>query len=200
MRPGSAEGPIVDTHMAARPRLCPVQPDRCQCVCRGRAQSRAARFVRRSCDQREHFRRRTFTAKESAAPLDGPPALIGAGDRVTASNHILREAGPVAPGAEQSPAHSPLRTRWSRSPSPTHTSPALCVHNSRSDCAGSSRAWRAEGAPLKPLKKVVTGIHRAHSSRTFVAHIRRAQDCTVRKCAKMFRWHLSNPRERAGVS
>jgi hypothetical protein len=31
--------------------------------------------VRRSCDQREHPRRRTFTAKESSAPLDGSPPL-----------------------------------------------------------------------------------------------------------------------------
>jgi bifunctional DNase/RNase len=49
-------------YQSARPSLCPVQPDRCQWVCRARAQSRAARFVRRSCDQREHPRRRTFTA------------------------------------------------------------------------------------------------------------------------------------------
>jgi hypothetical protein len=57
-------------------RGCSVQPDRCQWVCRGRAPSRASAVCARVEDAtKERPRRRTFTAKESSAPLDGPPAL-----------------------------------------------------------------------------------------------------------------------------
>jgi hypothetical protein len=38
----------------------------------------------------------------------------------------------------------------------THSSPALRVFSSRSLCAGSARAWRAESAPLMIVKKVLT--------------------------------------------
>ena len=50
--------------------------------------------------------------------------------------------------------HSPLRTRWSRSHF-THPSPALASRALDTPCAGSARARRSGGAPLKTAEKVV---------------------------------------------
>ena len=60
---------------AARPRLCPVQPDRCQWFAVGGRSLGGAGLAPRRRDRRERPRRRSSTAIRSPAPLDGPAAL-----------------------------------------------------------------------------------------------------------------------------
>jgi hypothetical protein len=98
----------------------------------------------------------------------------GAGDHVTASNHILREAGPVArrrwraqsaparqgatdrrPRRGTDPRHSPLRTRWTLA-LPTHSSPALRVYCSRSRLRGLGPRMACRRRALETVEKVVT--------------------------------------------
>jgi hypothetical protein len=107
---------------------------------------------------------------------------------VTASNHILREAGASCPASAAAPrqrprargarlsrrhgrepafGHSPLRTRWSRSHPPRiplrHFAPSALDPS----CAGSARARRAGGAPLNPYRKLsqLENGHSGHDSR-----------------------------------
>jgi hypothetical protein len=145
----------------------------------GRAQSRAARFARRSCDQREHPRRRTFHGEIIVGTvgrvtrtdrLSAVPKI-----RVTASSHRPAGSGtvarrrPAAPGGlppkgrgfcrrhgrGPSPAHFPLRPWWSFT---RHVSrfPFFCTPRLQFSiyARAEARRWRAEGASLKPQRKL----------------------------------------------
>jgi hypothetical protein len=58
-------------------------------------------------------------------------------------------AAQPTPRAPSCPRSFPADDQVATLALPTHSSPAPRVFCSRSLCAGSARAWRAEGAPLK---------------------------------------------------
>jgi hypothetical protein len=166
---------MPDRHF--RPRGCPVQPDRCQWVCRGRAQSRVALALsRRDATAGSALDGVLPRRKDRRHPLDGSPALIGLarcrrprnGEQPPAcGKRVQPRASAAAPGSAVAREGEAQPTLW-RGQAPAHSPAevlALVVMLALPDasisgtprlqlsglCAGSARAWREpQASALKP--------------------------------------------------